>query len=242
MKIRSKRMLRLLARSMAAGCRLLFKTVRSELIETCAGTSPYDGNRKQRFLYCIWHDNILGPTFCGRSVKMAALTSLHGDGAFVAMALECVGITPIRGSSSRGGAAALREMMDAARDMDITIATDGPRGPRREVKQGIVYLASQTGRPIVPVAIAATRAWHIPGRWTDLLVPKPFSKVWLIAGEPISIPGDLTRDELKSYRDEIQLAMDQWNRRVSELANGSGSQLAVSSRVTDESETTRRAA
>ncbi|MEZ6050876.1 MAG: DUF374 domain-containing protein [Planctomycetaceae bacterium] len=134
MKIRSKRMLRLLARSMAAGCRLLFMTVRSELIETYAGTSPYDGNRKQRFLYCIWHDNILGPTFCGRSVKMAALTSLHGDGAFVAMALECVGITPIRGSSSRRGSR-FTEMMDA-RDMDITIATDGPRGPRREVKQG----------------------------------------------------------------------------------------------------------
>ena len=215
---------------MAAGCRLLFMTVRSELIETCAGTSPYDGNRKQRFLYCIWHDNILGPTFCGRSVKMAALTSLHGDGAYVADAIECVGITPIRGSSSRGGAAAVQKMLEAARDMDISIATDGPRGPRRQVKVGIVYLASQTGRPIVPVAFSARRSWSPRGRWTDALIPKPFTRIWLLGGEPIKVPPDLTRDDLKEYRDRVQEAMDALSAQADRYSGRSSSEFEVASR------------
>ncbi len=230
-KIRSQWMLRLLGKLIAFSCRVLFLTVRKELIVIHPGTSPYEDCKDEKFLYCIWHDNILGPSFCGRSVKMAALTSLHGDGAFVATMLECVGITPIRGSSSRGGAAAVRTMMEAARDMDVTITTDGPRGPRRQVKEGIVYLASQTGRPIVPVAISASRAWHVRGRWTDLLVPKPFSKVWLLAGDLIFVPSGLSRNEMKDYRDEVQVAMDKLNVHVHELAGGSSSRFAITSKA-----------
>ncbi len=235
-------MLRLLARMIAFSCRVLFLTVRREMIVIHPGTSPYEDSKDEKFLYCIWHDNILGPSFCGRSVKMAALTSLHGDGAIVATLLECVGITPIRGSSSRGGAAAVRGMMQAARDMDITIATDGPRGPRRQVKEGIVYLASQTGRPIVPVAISASRAWHVRGRWTDLLVPKPFSKVWLLAGALIFVPSGLSRDEMTAYRDKVQQGMDDLNVKVHKLAGGSSSLYEITSEAVPSTGASRRAA
>lgn len=227
MKIRSRWMIRLLARTAAVGFRSLFATTRVQVVTDRPETSPYVDSGGQKFLYCIWHDSILGPIFGGRCVKMAALTSLHGDGAYVADAIECVGITPIRGSSSRGGAAAVQKMLEAARGMDISIATDGPRGPRRQVKVGIVYLASQTGRPIVPVAFSARRAWSPRGRWTDALIPKPFTKVWLLGGEPIHVPPDLSREELKMYRDLVQQAMDALSAKADEFSGYSSSNFEV---------------
>ncbi len=227
MKIRSRRLIRFLARGVAVVCRGLFASTRIEILAAQPGLSPYEDSGDQKCLYCIWHDAILGPIFGGRCVDMAALVSLHGDGSYVADALECVGITPIRGSSSRGGAAAVREMLDAARDKDIAIATDGPRGPRRKVKYGIVYLASQTGRPIVPTAFSARRAWRVRGRWTDLLIPKPFTKIWLIGGEPIFVPSGLSREELSVHRDKVQLAMDELTARADRLADGSGSGSSI---------------
>ncbi|MCA9076426.1 MAG: lysophospholipid acyltransferase family protein [Planctomycetaceae bacterium] len=230
MKIRSRWLIRLLARTAAVGFRSLFATTHKEIITDRPETSPYVDSGEQKFLYCIWHDSILGPIFGGRCVKMAALTSLHGDGAYVADAIECVGITPIRGSSSRGGAAAVQKMLEAARDMDISIATDGPRGPRRQVKVGIVYLASQTGRPIVPVAFSARRSWSPRGRWTDALIPKPFTRIWLLGGEPIKVPPDLTRDDLKEYRDRVQEAMDALSAQADRYSGRSSSEFEVASR------------
>lgn len=227
MKIRSQRLIRLLARVAAGVFRLLFATTRIEILASRPGISPYEDSGAQKYLYCIWHDSILGPIFGGRCVQMAALVSRHGDGSYVADALECVGITPIRGSSSRGGAAALREMLDAARQMDISIATDGPRGPRRTVKDGIVYLASQTGRPIVPTAFSARRGWRVQGRWTDLLIPKPFTKIWLLGGEPIVVPPGLSRDQLTRYREQVQQAMDELTACADRLACGSGGSADV---------------
>jgi lysophospholipid acyltransferase (LPLAT)-like uncharacterized protein len=222
MKIRSRRLIRLLARMVAAACRLLFASTRVRILAARPGISPYEDSGPQKYLYCIWHDSILGPIFGGRCVDMAALVSLHGDGSYVADALECVDITPIRGSSSRGGALAVREMLHTARDKDISIATDGPRGPRRKVKDGIVYLASQTGRPIVPTAFSARSSWRIRGRWTDLLVPRPFTTVWLLGGDPITVPGGLSREQLVAYRDIVQLAMDALTAEADRLAGDSG--------------------
>jgi len=222
MKIRSRWLIRLLARGAAGVFRVLFASTRVEILAARKGISPYEDSGAQKYLYCIWHDSILGPIFGGRCVNMAALVSRHGDGSYVADALECVGIVPIRGSSSRGGAAAVRELLDAAREMDISIATDGPRGPRRTVKDGIVYLASQTGRPIVPTAFSARRSWRVRGRWTDLLVPKPFTRIWLLGGEPIVVPPGLSRDELSVCREQVQQAMDELTARADRLAGGSG--------------------
>ncbi len=240
MKIRSRRLIRFLARSVAVACRGLFALTRVEIVAAQPGLSPYEDSGDQRCLYCIWHDAILGPIFGGRCVDMAALVSLHGDGSYVADALECVGIAPIRGSSSRGGAAAVREMLDAARGKDIAIATDGPRGPRRKVKYGIVYLASQTGRPIVPTAFSARRAWRVRGRWTDLLIPRPFTKLWLIGGDPIFVPAGLSRAELSDHRDKVQRAMDELTARADRLADRSGGGSPV--HVDAATEAVRRAA
>lgn len=220
MKIRSPLLIHTAARLLTGAIRLLFSTVRLQIHLQTPGISPYGDTGGERFIYCVWHDGILGPTFGGPQSQVAALTSQHTDGTLVAEVLSCVGITPIRGSSSRGGARAVRQMMEAASKYHIVIATDGPRGPRREVKDGIVYLAAQTGRAIIPVVFDGANCWRPRGKWTDLVVPKPFSHAHMIAGTPIRVPPRMSKDERARWRAVVQQAMDDLDRRVGQLAGG----------------------
>lgn len=219
-KIRSPLLIRTAAFLMTGSIRLLFRTLKFEIHLQAPGISPYEDTSGERFIYCIWHDGILGPTFGGPQSQVAALTSQHTDGTLVADVLSCVGITPIRGSSSRGGARAVKQMIEAACNHHIVIATDGPRGPRREVKEGIVYLAAQTGRAIVPVVFEGHSCWRPRGKWTDLVVPKPFSQAHMIAGTPLRIPTRLTKDDRTHWRGAVQQAMDDLSRTVDRLAAG----------------------
>ncbi|REJ92862.1 MAG: DUF374 domain-containing protein [Planctomycetota bacterium] len=220
MKIRNRRVIRFLARIMTAAFRLLFIFVRIEVRIAAPGICPYGSTGDQRFIYCAWHDGIAGLVFPLPGWKVAALVSQHADGSYVADTLEVIGIHPIRGSSRRGGAQAMRQMLEAAADYNIVIATDGPRGPRRTVKEGIVFLASQSGRPIVPVAFAARRAVRPRGRWTDLVIPLPFTKAYCGAGAPIHVPQGLPRNELGPYRVQLQQAMDDLQTYLDAVAEG----------------------
>lgn len=222
MKIRSPRLIRLAARLLASAFRLLFRTMRLD-IYTHPGTSPYGETGDGRYLYCLWHDGIVGWVFSKPAFRVAALVSRHTDGSYLADGMESIGVTPIRGSSRRGGAAALRQMLDAAAEYHIAIATDGPLGPRHVVKEGIIYLASQSGRGIIPAAFDARRAWRPWGRWTDLILPLPFTRTYIRGGEPIFIPPGLSRNELEPYRQQVQQAMDKLNAEVRRLAGRAAS-------------------
>jgi lysophospholipid acyltransferase (LPLAT)-like uncharacterized protein len=207
MKLRTRWVNRLIGRMIATLARALFRLVRVEVREAVPHTSAYDVI-PERYLYCLWHEQILGIIFGRQPIKMAGLVSRHTDGSYVADAMECVRLKPIRGSSQKGGAAALAEMIEVARSWHIAIATDGPRGPRHVVKEGIIFLAAQTGKPVVPVGLSATRAWRPRGRWTDMIVPKPFSKMLVLVGEPIPIPASATREERETWRQLVQAKMD----------------------------------
>lgn len=208
MKIRNRYVIRFAARVLAFFFRALMKTVRLEMVKAELRSTCYEDCGDERHLFCLWHDGIIGFVFCRPAFHVSALVSQHGDGTYLADALEAIGVTPIRGSSRRGGAAALRQMLDAAAKYHIAIATDGPMGPRREVKDGVVYLASQTGRAIIPAAFAAHRAWRPRGRWTDLVVPFPFTRAHLIVGPRIYVPPGLDREQLEPFRLQVQTAME----------------------------------
>ena len=98
------------------------------------------------------------------------------------------------------------------------VTPDGPRGPRRQMSVGIVFLASHTGRAVVPTAYSCSRRWTFKGNWTDLVIPKPFAKVFLLAGDPIKVPPALGRDELQGYASLIQVEMDRLNDEAGRLA------------------------
>ncbi|WP_437191980.1 lysophospholipid acyltransferase family protein [Planctomicrobium sp. SH527] len=220
MKIRNKFLIRMLARGLSAGCRILYSTCRLEVVELAPHITPYGIPYGESYIYCNWHDGILNSLFCGRTVKMAALTSRHADGEYVAEVMEAIGITPIRGSNNHGGTTAAKQLMSAVSKHHITITTDGPRGPRRVVKPGVVFLASQTGQRIIPVGCSAKRAWLPKGRWTDLIVPKPFTTAYVVGEVPLAVPPNLTKEQLAPYVAELQRRMDSAQALADDLAQG----------------------
>jgi lysophospholipid acyltransferase (LPLAT)-like uncharacterized protein len=181
------------------------------------GTNPYDKLTRQRFFYCVWHDSMIIPAFGGKHRHMAALTSRHADGSFVAAVVRLLGVSTVRGSTNHIRPGAIRELIKAARGKHVVITPDGPRGPRRQMSVGIVFLASRTGHAVVPTAYSCSRCWTIKGSWTELVIPKPFAKVFLLVGEPVKIPPALGRDELRQYAISIQVEMDRLNDEAERL-------------------------
>ena len=220
MKIRSPLLTKLAAAAFTGVVWLLFRMLKLDFREETPGTNPYTMLPAERYLYCVWHDSIVTPVFAGRHRSTAALTSQHADGSFVAHVLRCVGVSTVRGSTNRMGAGAMRKLMRAAEDKHLVITPDGPRGPRRQVSMGIAYLASRTGRAVVPTAYSCVRCWKIKGSWTDLVIPKPFTRVFLLAGEPIKVPRDLGHDQLPQSVSRIQAEMDRLNERAECLSEG----------------------
>lgn len=208
MKIRNRYLTKLIAMTAVALVRLLFKTCRIEVATEVPGCCPYEDTGERRFLYCVWHDDILMTVFCGRPQRMAGLVSPHQDGSYLADAMGRVGITSVRGSSKRGASRAMRELLDRVRDLHVAITPDGPRGPRRQMKSGIVFLASRSGRVIIPTAYACRRPWRIRGSWTDMQLPKPFTRVHARGGPAFVVPPDLERDELEVYAQRLQAEME----------------------------------
>jgi lysophospholipid acyltransferase (LPLAT)-like uncharacterized protein len=177
----------------------------------------------ERFVMCVWHDQLIIPTFAAPRrlrEKTCCLVSQHQDGSYLAYAMALLGYSTVRGSSRRGGAQAVRQLMDDTAGKHIVITPDGPGGPRRVMKAGAVYLASQLGRKVLPSAHSATRAWRFKGSWTDMVIPKPFSTVYVAMGEPVEIPPDMPRKKLDQYVGIIQGKMDELNAHIEQMAGG----------------------
>jgi lysophospholipid acyltransferase (LPLAT)-like uncharacterized protein len=220
-KIRSRYLTKFAGWLIAAIFRLLSRTLRlSGFLEAEYTDCSVDARRG--YIYVLWHDSILIPLARQALARpsIAALVSRHQDGAYLAEFMHHIGIRSIRGSTARGGDQALRELMRLGGDWQIFITPDGPRGPHHVVKSGLVYLASRTGRPILPMASYFGAAWHIRGNWTGLLVPRPFSRGFYLIGEPLTIPPDLARDQIEFHRARVQAEMDRLERKLARIIAG----------------------
>ncbi len=111
-----------------------------------------------RVVFAFWHNRQLLMPLAYRGGGAYALISQHRDGELIARIAERLGIRTVRGSSTRGGAAALRELIRAGRSgADLAVTPDGPKGPRYVAKLGVVQLAKATGLPIVPVTFSCSK-------------------------------------------------------------------------------------
>lgn len=171
------------------------------------------GSPAKPAIYCLWHNRL---ALCmsvyhgyvkGRSAAagLAALISASRDGGFLAAVLESFQVQPVRGSSSRRGPQALRELTSwARRGYMIAITPDGPRGPRYVVQEGVISLAQLTGLPVVPVSTKA--AWKIRLKsWDQFQIPLPFSRCDVFIEEPMFIPRDISASE----RERLRLRLEQ---------------------------------
>lgn len=127
-------------------------------------------------VYAVWHECALAAGFY-RGRPLHALASRSFDGELISRVLDRLGwLRTVRGSSSRGGSAGLKDL-DAClkRGEHVLLTVDGPRGPRRVAKDGALQLARLGGHPVVPVAFACRPAWRL-GSWDRMVVPPPFSR------------------------------------------------------------------
>lgn len=153
----------------------------------------------QPVIFALWHGRLLPLTWFQRGGRIAALISRSADGEYIARVVEGWGYDTVRGSSSRGGGAALRELVRRSREgWSLAITPDGPRGPRQRLQPGVITTAQLTGLPILPLAAGCPRAWW-PGSWDRFCVPKPFSTVRVLYGEPRWIPREAGERELAEH-------------------------------------------
>ena len=155
-------------------------------------------------IYAIWHGRLLPPAFLHRRQGVVTLISRSGDGEYLAGLFTHWGFESVRGSSSRGGREALRELVKRCRKgRSLAITPDGPRGPMQELKRGVLTAAQLSGAPIIPASSSASRGWW-PGRWDRFLIPKPFAKVRVQYAPPVMVPRDANEDQLEAIRKEIE--------------------------------------
>lgn len=160
----------------------------------------------EHVILSFWHDQLLlmPPVYRGGKVKV--LISPSRDGEMIARTIAYFGMGAVRGSSSRGGREALREMITLAEEpIDLGITPDGPKGPRHQVKFGAVQLARATGRAIVPVAFACSRG-HRFASWDRFLLPYPWGKAVYRAGLPLYVQDNESAEE---FHARVQRAMDE---------------------------------
>ena len=167
------------------------------------GYDPYrarkTGESDRRTIVTLWHETLFPLAYVHRNEGAKVLVSRHGDGELIVRALLGLGFSVARGSTTRGGAAGLRDLVREAKqgDVDLSLTPDGPKGPRRKAQPGVAYVSAMTRFPIVPLALVADRAWRI-NSWDRFMIPKPFAKVVVVAGELIEVP----RDDLEARLDE----------------------------------------
>jgi lysophospholipid acyltransferase (LPLAT)-like uncharacterized protein len=162
-----------------------------------------------------WHAQQLVPVrhlldCASRGMKLGFLISPSVDGELPAMLVQRAGALAVRGSSNNTGARALRDYYEAITRLGVSpaLTPDGPRGPPHRCKPGAILLSQMTGRPIVPMAYAASRAWLFP-TWDRFVLPWPFSRVVLVIGEPRIVPKGLDAAGLERWQDELSTAIDQ---------------------------------
>lgn len=155
--------------------------------------------RSVPWIVAMWHGRMLTlmPLRHHRGRGIGVLVSPSDDGGLAQQALRAFRYRIVRGSLSRGGARALREMRELlAAGGQLVVTPDGPRGPRHGINAGIAWLARATGAPILPVGVAVDRAWRLRS-WDRFTIPKPFARLRVHYGDPIAVPGDASDDALE---------------------------------------------
>jgi lysophospholipid acyltransferase (LPLAT)-like uncharacterized protein len=164
---------------------------------------PAHPNHAGQKIYIFWHEYILAPLAVRGHCNLAMLVSHHRDAMILSGAAHHLGFEVVRGSTTRGGATALRDLVRRSGRMNLAITPDGPRGPRRVLAQGPVYLSSKLGLPLVCMGIGYDRPWRLRS-WDRFAIPRAHSRARGVVGPAVQIPPDLDRAGIEHYRVQIQ--------------------------------------
>jgi len=169
-------------------------------------------------ILAFWHMHIISAFFCRWRRPIIVLLSQSKDGELIARCVRWFGADSVRGSSTRGGTSALRAMIRVASEgNNLAFTPDGPVGPPRIAKDGVIYAAQMTGLPIVPMAVEGNRTKRLRS-WDKTMIPMPFSKLTYVYGAPITVPRD---GDVEEWRKRLEDAMNALADEATQLAGNS---------------------
>lgn len=157
-------------------------------------------------IFALWHGRILPCMWYFRDRGIVVVTSENFDGEWIARIIQRFGFGAARGSSSRGGAKALRSLLRSIDRKPAAFTVDGPRGPRGVVQPGVAWLAKATGAPIVPLHAEADRHWTLRS-WDQTQIQRPGALVAMAIGTPIYVPRDADAEALEQARRGVEAAL-----------------------------------
>lgn len=166
--------------------RTLSATWRITLVEPLSLQSRLKS--RETVLFAHWHGDELAMIWKTRDYFIATMASTSKDGEIMNTALKLLGAETARGSSTRGASTGLRALIRLVKDnrRNCSFAVDGPKGPLHKVKPGVFEMSRLLSAPIYPAGITCDRAWRFPKSWNKTYLPKPFARVVMTWGEPLS--------------------------------------------------------
>ncbi len=173
---------------------------------------------KGSLIFALWHNTQVFLAYAHRGENASVMVSQSKDGEYIAQIMKRMKLHPVRGSTSRGGGAALREMIHRVQEGGrVGFTPDGPKGPAQTIHGGVVEAARATGRPIVPTSISSRRKIVFKKSWDQFFVPLPFSHIAVAHGKPLYIADDMPLEEAKTLiREELNRIRDRALRAVEE--------------------------
>lgn len=205
--VRSERVRDVLCWLIAVYVRFVMRTSRWEVLNAEVPRRFWDQGRP--FVLTFWHGRLLMmPPSWDRTHPIHMLISQHRDGRIIARTMDHFGIGTVAGSSSKGGAAALRTMLKALKAGEcVGITPDGPRGPRMRASPGVVNVARLARVPVITGAFS-TRRRKVLGSWDHFVVALPFTRGVFVWGQPIEVPHDADEQTLEACRQRIEDEMN----------------------------------
>ena len=161
-----------------------------------------------------WHEYIPFLFYLRGYCNISMLVSRHKDAEILHQAARHMGYGTVRGSTNRGGSGAMRELQRKSETTNLGITPDGPRGPRRTMAAGAIYLSSRQQIPLVPIGMGYDRPFRIKSAWDQFAVPRPYSRARAISGPRIQIPPKLDRDGIEHYRQKVEQMLNRLTREA----------------------------
>lgn len=168
-------------------------------------------DEKKGYVCGMWHNKLLISLLCLKALKKkAGLASPSKDGELISVPLEKMGYKMVRGSSGKESVKSLVQVIKLVKNEGYSLGTplDGPKGPRHEVKPGMIYAAQKSGKQLVLIGGAFSKKWIFNKTWDKFQLPKPFSKVVCIVGKPIDVPSDIDSKEYSEIVKEKMMELD----------------------------------
>ncbi len=205
MKITNGILIRAAGLGVSLGIHLLDSTLDYRVAYYDPRIDPAYANDGKRRIYIFWHEYIQFFVYLRKHCHLAMLLSKHSDADVLEELARLLGFGGVRGSTNRGGLQALRRMMrkEQHEDFDLTITPDGPRGPRRTLAPGCVYLASKLQIPIVAMGVGYDGPFRL-NSWDRFALPRPFSRARCIPSGDFFVPPDLDKQGIEHFRKKLE--------------------------------------